>query len=177
MSSYNYFRYLEIMEDIHQHPQTLGALMRDWEASSNNLQHQESSGGLHNYREFLAYLWGPFKLVEHDTGYHHVTPHWNTVDPLDGASPRGPSYQSVDWFSIKGIALNEVLWYWRMSIEVVLLAMDRGRELSTEDNYIPSDTVPHPHKQTTLATSINHTVPVALQYTGSFPLDPAAITT
>ena len=45
------------------------------------------------------------------------------------------------------------------------LATD-GRELRTQDNYIPSDSAPRPHKQTTPMTPISHIPSVATQYTG-----------
>ena len=43
---------------------------------------------------------------------------------------------------------------------VIVLAMDR-RELSTHDDYIPSDSAPCPHKQTMPATPISHILSVA----------------
>ena len=47
------------------------------------------------------------------------------------------------------------------SVVVYVLAMDRGRELSTLDNFIPFPNAPRPY-QTTSTTTITQNIPVAL---------------
>ena len=49
------------------------------------------------------------------------------VDVVDGTGPRGPSSSSVDRRSIKGIVLDEDLWYGRRLIVVVDDAYGRKR--------------------------------------------------